>query len=203
VLGAFVASSPGAKADVPPGSDCATPATPGTGVVNYKILVTLPTAAPANANGVCVTLDGTTRTAQLVTNAPGCVATPVAPTPNAGNSYVSANWGSVNCVKPGDTVALGFYGASASLAVGTVTWNLANVTPVGTGTPTATPFPGTGQIVSVVGGVAELPDSNGSLPASAESSGSSAPIYALFAGILLVAVAAAGVGWYARRRRLS
>jgi len=228
VLGAFVAFSPGASADVPPGA-CLTPAaatstptltsTPATGTPTatatvtqtpapYYLVVTLPTAAAANANGLCVTLDGIPRLAQLFVNGPGCTA--AVPTTNAANSYVSADWGGVatpsaNCVKPGQSVVLAFKDATPP-AIGTVTWNLANVTPVGTGTPTATPFPGTALLQfgsGGVGGVAELADSNGALPASTQSSGSSTPLYALFAAIAIVAAATVGAGWYVRRRRLS
>jgi hypothetical protein len=220
VLGAFVASFPGARADVPAGSDCTgptwtppptvTPGGPSTatpGATDYRLIATLPLAAPANANGLCVTLNGATRSAQMLSNNSGCGA--VSPTLIARNAYVSADWGnasstpSANCVRPGESVELAFKDGATLPAVGSVTWSLANVTPVGTGTPTATPFPGTAVLQSAgVGGVAEAPDGNGALPTSAQSSGSSGPPYALFAGIGigLIAVAAAGTGWYARRR---
>jgi hypothetical protein len=55
-----------------------------------------------------------------------------------------------------------------------------------------------------VGGIAELPEGSGSLPASTESSSASPPLFALFAGIEMVGlVVVAGSGWYATRRRHS
>lgn len=238
MLGAFVASSPGAHADVPLGSACITStptltSTPATGTptstatptatpgsVDYKVIVTLPTVAPTatptgtlpptptgtppstatpvNANGLCVTLNGMTQSGQIISNAPGCSA--VAPAARAANSWVWADWGSAlstpsaNCVRPGESVVIAFKDGPTPPAVGTVTWSMANGTPIA----------GSAVVQSAgVGGVAEPPDSNAPLPTSAQSSSSSAPIYALFAGIGLVAVAAAGTGWYARRRRHS
>jgi hypothetical protein len=193
VVAAFGLSVPAAKADLPPGSVCLTPvATPGAGTQGYVLSATLPTAAPLNANGVCVVLSGTGNNnhwGQIVENSAGCLATPAAATPDADGSYVSADWGSTSCVRPGDSVTIRFWSGATIPTNPTVTWNLVG------GTPAA----GTALLQGPVGGVAELPGGSESLPANTESANSSLLAYAIILGMAVAAVVAGG--WYVRRQR--
>jgi hypothetical protein len=194
LLGASAWLATPAGADLPPGAGC--PATPGTGPDWYKVTATLPGDAGQNANGVCINCTGTggsNNSAVLVTNAAGCGAT--LPTVGAGGSYVWADWGTTSCVAPGNTVTIRFR-SSGSLSISSVTWNLAN----------GTPLAGTGTVVKMaVGGIAEGPGltgtSAGELGASDGGSGWSAGAYAaLAAGLAAVVVALSAGAWYARRR---
>jgi hypothetical protein len=100
---------------------------------------------------------------QIVENAVGCLATPASATPDADGSYVSANWGSTSCVRPGDSVTIRFWSGATVATNPTVTWNLVG------GTPAA----GTALQQGPVGGVAELPEVSESLPVNTESADSS------------------------------
>jgi hypothetical protein len=183
-----------AKADLPPGAGC--PATPGSGTTAYMVTATLPAGAGQNANGVCINCTGTggeNNSAALVANAAGCVA---APTVGAGSSYIWADWGSNNCVVPGNSVKIRFRGiALAPPEVYTVTWRLAD----------GSTFAGTGTVSAPVGGVAEITALDmGAAELAEEGGGLSTGRYAAMAAGAVVAalVLSAGVV-YARRRRLS
>jgi hypothetical protein len=86
---------------------------------------TLETAAGQNANGVCIVMSGTGdghNTAILLTNAAGCGET--LPTVGAGGHSVWADWGTNNCVAPGDTVTIQFKSVEGGGAVAVVYWSL-------------------------------------------------------------------------------
>ena len=180
---------PTTQATLPPGAGC--PATPGTGTSPWVVSATLPAAAGQNANGVCINCTGTgdmNNTATLQTNAAGCGAT--LPAVGAGKSYVWADWGTNNCVAPGNTVIIQFKSGGSPVTVNSVEWNLVD---------------GTGSVhVAPVGGVVELPvDSSGAPASAAEHSGSSSPPYAAIAGVVAAGTPALTAGaWYARRRLL-
>jgi len=197
-FGALGPLAPTAQANLPPGAGCDPTPAPGTGTFSYEVSATLPAAAPVNANGVCINCTGTggaNNSATLVQNAAGCGATQ--PTVGAGSSYVWADWGTNNCVAPGNTVKIRFKSGPPPAPAVSVKWNL----------QTGATYDGTGSISGPVGGIAELPDMAGGAgdQAAATDSGSgwsSAGYAALAGGLAAAAVVLSAGAWYARRRLL-
>jgi hypothetical protein len=168
-LAAFGPLAPVGEATLPPGPPSPCPELPGGGAILSVGSATLPTAAGQNANGVCIVMRGTGdghNTATLLTNAAGCGAT--LPTVGAGGHSVWADWGTNNCVAPGDTVTIQFKSVKGGGAVTAVYWSLAD----------GSVFVQGGS----VGGFAELP-----AVAETGASGMGGATYAVLAG------AAAGV----------
>ncbi|MGD0765163.1 MAG: hypothetical protein ABR978_02515 [Dehalococcoidia bacterium] len=182
--------------------------TPGTGTTPYILIAAYPKTAGQNANGMCVTTVGSggqNNSQALVANAAGCTST--TPTVGAGGDQVWADWGTTNCVQPGDTVIITFKSATKVGGTAGVVWNCTGgaSTPGPSPTPgaTATPVPGSGVVnASSVGGVAEVTQDTADASTAAQDS-SSTP-YAVIAGAAAaMALAIVAGGWYARRRWLT
>ena len=190
--GAFGPLAPVANATLPPGGGC--PAAAGGGTAKFTLSATLPASAPANGNGVCITLSGSSgqnQNAVLVANAPGCVGVAV-PSVGAGGDKVWADWGTNNCVVPGQTVTIKFQSSAAVLTVTSVVWNCQGDTTTSR----------TGTVFGPIGGIAEVAGAETSALGATDSGGSSGTTYAVIAVVAGVALLGAG-GWYARRRWLS
>ncbi len=189
---AFTQVAPTAQATLPAGAGC--PAAAGAGTRVYRVSATL--EAGANANGVCITLSGTggtNNTAVLKQNAAGCVGVAV-PVVGAGGNVVWADWGTNNCVAPGDTVVIEFKNGAGPVTISTVKWNR-----VGDVVTDGTPGPNLFG-PQAVGGEVERPDVGGLPAESGSSDGSSFPWYTVAAGLAVAAVAAIAAGSYIRRR---
>lgn len=182
---------PPARADLPGGAGC--PAAAGTGSDGYSVSATKP--AGAAANGVCINLTGTggeNNSAVLKRNPPGCPN----PTVGAGSSYVWADWGSTNCVDPGEVVDIGFKSSGYTLEVSAVTWSLA-----GGGTQDGTADASVSGPIGVGGTFDSLRTDELRQESADSSGGGPTSLYAALAGGLAGALTVfAGGGWYVRRR---